>query len=445
LTAVNAWLPTLLRLVVIGIVVYQVVLVVRALVRARRVRLTLIRGDRVTAVRLSRQAVQAKLGRLPPGFPFLLLELARMLLASGRAEEGEEWLRLADQSTGADHRSKPAILIDLGHALTSLGRYDEAESVLARASELYIESAHPDFRGGAMQRWYMRTPNYQRRVASARGYVAIMSERLEDARTWYEAVRAMPGTPTDTLANLNNLAAASVQLGDLDGAQRYVDEVHRLAGDRPWPGHDYFVGTRGDLRLAQGRLKEAYADFTQVLSLRGPDPRTLLCLAETSCREGSSEEATAYLNRIETPPKDPYWRRRQADTMENLAELDDRTGHSEAAGKRRVEANKLRMEVPRPVEASDDPLRAAVRSALAGKCFRGLSTPRALALALYLMACSWLGILILGGFDLPPPAVLVEAALLVLLLASSIPLVRWLLAPETVLSERTPASVKSPC
>jgi hypothetical protein len=68
-TAVIGWLPTLLRLVVIGIVLYQVVFVVRAFAHARRVRRALIRGDRVTAVQLSRRAVQIKLGRLPPGFP----------------------------------------------------------------------------------------------------------------------------------------------------------------------------------------------------------------------------------------------------------------------------------------------------------------------------------------------------------------------------------------
>ena len=271
----------------IGLIAYQVRLVVRAVVYARRQRHALSRGDRVTAVRLSREAVQAKLGRLPPAFPFHLLDLARMLVASSRVDEGIKWLRLADESTGPDHRSKPAILLTLGISLASIGRYEEAESALARASELYIESAHPDFRGGAIQRWYMSTPKYRRRVANARAYVAMVSERFEDARTWYEAVRAMPGTPSrnDRLANLNNLAAASVQLGDLDRAERYVDEVHELAGEDSWSGQDYFLGTRGDLRLAQGRLKEARVDLTKVLTLRGPDPRTLLCLAETAYKE----------------------------------------------------------------------------------------------------------------------------------------------------------------
>src|SRR5437773_9288782 len=160
----------------------------------------------------------------------------------------------------------------------------------------------------------MRTPKYKRRTANARGYVAMRSERFEDARTWYEAVRAMPGTPrrNDRLANLNNLAAASVQLGDLNGAERYVDEVQELAGENSWSGQEYFLGTRGDLRLAQGRLKEARVDLTKVLTLRGPDPRTLLCLAETAHKEGSFEDASAYLNRMETP-------RREADCRRTLA------------------------------------------------------------------------------------------------------------------------------
>ena len=168
------------------------------------------------------------------------------------------------------------------------------------------------------------------------------------------------------------------------------------------------------------------------MTLRGPDPRTLLCLAEAAYKEGSSEDAIGYLNRIKTPPPEPEWRRRLADTLESLAELDERAGHAEAAQKRRAEANTLRAEVPHPHEASDDPLLAPVRSALAGRRFRGLSTPRSVALGLYLLACLSLGILILGGFDVPPPAVLAEAALLVLLCAASLPLLRWLLGPEAV-------------
>src|SRR5260370_32703594 len=164
------------------------------------------------------------------------------------------------------------------------------------------------------------------------------------------------------------------------------------------------------------------ADFAQVLTFRGSDPRTLLCLAETAYKEGSSEDAIGYLDRIETPPTDAYWRRRLADTLANLAQLDDRAGHPEAAEKRRAEANKLRAQVQSPTEPSDDPLRAAGKLAIPGRRVRGLSTPGAVALALYLLAWLWLGILILGGFALPPPAVWAEAALLVMLLVAYLPL-----------------------
>jgi hypothetical protein len=161
-------------------------------------------------------------------------------------------------------------------------------------------------------------------------------------------------------------------------------------------------------------------------------------LAETAYKEGSVEDAIAYLNRIETPPTEAQWRRRLADTLENLAELDERAGHHEAAQKRRAEANTLRAEVQQPNPASDDPLLASVRSALAGRRFRGLSTPRSVALALYLLAWLWLGILILGGFDVPPSTVLAEAALLVLFVAASLPLLRWLLGPEAVSANGRP-------
>ena len=39
----------------------------------------------------------------------------------------------------------------------------------------------------------MSTPKYRRRVANARGYVAMVSERFDDARTWYEAGRNVIG------------------------------------------------------------------------------------------------------------------------------------------------------------------------------------------------------------------------------------------------------------
>ena len=235
-----------------------------------------------------------------------------------------------------------------------------------------------------------------------------------------------------------------MQLSDFDRAERYVDEVNELAGEDSWSGQDYFLGTRGDLRLAQGRLKEARVDLTKVLTLRGPDPRTLLCLAETAYKEGSFEDAIGYLNRMETPPREVQWRRRLANTLQNLAELDDRAGHPEAAQKRRAEADKLRAEVPQPVGANDEPLLAAVRSALAGRRFRGLSTPGGVVLALYLLACFWLGILILGGFDVAPTAVLAEAAVLVVLLVAYVPLRRWLFGPHAVSTERAAASMKSP-
>src|SRR5438128_6307583 len=108
--------------------------------------------------------------------------------------------------------------------------------------------------------------------------------------------------------------------------------------------------------------------------------------------------------------------------LENLAELDDRASHPEAAEKRRAEASNLRSEVPPHVEANDDPLLAAVKSALAGRRFRGLSTPGAVVLALYLVALFWLGILILGGFDVAPTAVLAVGAVLVVLLVAYVPL-----------------------
>lgn len=365
-----SWLSILLRLVLIGFIVFQLLLVVRLptlvyqrslpawrrlgysagiAVALRRLAGNAVgRGDLATALQLSREVVHARLGRLPPDLPTQLLILGQTLSRSGRTEAAIQWFRVADDCTGADFRSKPAILIALGLSLASAGRYEEAESALARASELYVESAHPEFHGGELQRWDMRTPKYRRRVANAHGYVAMLSGRFEDARTWYEAAQALPGAQSrnDRMASLNNLAAAGVELGELDRAERYVNQARTLAGADAWPGQDYFVGTRGALRLAQGRLAEARADFIRVLTLRGDDPRTLLYLAQLAQKEGTLEEAIGYIERIRVPPREALWRRRLAETLEGLAESDQLAGRPEAAEKRRAEATQLRVEVP---------------------------------------------------------------------------------------------------
>jgi tetratricopeptide (TPR) repeat protein len=422
-----SWLGALLKVVVIGIILYQVLIVVRAVAFGRRVRRAAGRGDPLTAVRLSREDVQAKIRRLGPQFPFRLLSLAQIVFASGRVEEAIDWFRVADESTGADFRPKPAILMGLARSLATAGRYPEAESTLARAKEL-----------GA--------PKFRRPVATMRGFVAMQSERFQDARAWYEAAQRTRGTPSrnERLAVLNNLAAANTELGQLDDADRYVDQTQKLAGADAWQGKDYFLGTRGALRLAQGRLAEARADFAQVLTLRGDDPRTLLCLAQLAQKEGKLEDAIGYLDRIQVDPKEALWRRRLAEMLEGLAESAHGVGRTEAAEELRAHANTLRTEVPRRDRVSDDPLLTAVQSALDGRRFTRPSSFGHLALGLYLSACLWLGIFILLPLDPSPTALLVEAVLIVLLTLAYLPLRRWLFGPRRVSGVRLPSKVKSP-
>jgi tetratricopeptide (TPR) repeat protein len=278
-----------------------------------------------------------------------------------------------------------------------------------------------------------------------RGFVAMQSERFQDARTWYEAVERLSGTPSrnERLANLNNLAAASTELGQLDDADRYVDQTQALAGEDAWHGKDYFLGTRGALRLAQSRLAEARADFTQVLTLRGDDPRTLLCLAQLAQKEGKLEDAIGYVDRIQVAPKEALWRRRLAEMLEGLAASKQGAG-AEAAERLRAQAIALRTEVPRRDRVSDDPLLAAVQSRLDGRRFIRPSSAGHLALGLYLAACLWLGIFILLPLDMSPPTLLVEGVLLVLLTLAYLPLRRWLFGPRRVSGGRLLSKVKSP-
>ncbi len=434
-------LSILLKLVVLGILLGQVPLYIRlpaatyrpllavwkTLRYAPGIIVTLHRraADAIShnqieaAILFHREALQHGLAGRLFYVPFDVYNIAAMLWRAKQPEAAAEWFVLADDCTRDDSRLKPLILIGLGSCLTLLDRYEPAESALERAAALCRD---------------LRTAKYLRQVISARGYLAMQSERFDDALRWYEREARLPGPMErhDKLRNLNNLAAACVELGDLPKAELYIDEAQRLGGSDALPGDFYLLDTRGGLRLAQGRLSEARADFTLALTLFGPEPHTLWFLAQTAYKDGSFEEAIDYINQMPTPPPGALWRRRLADTLEGLAEFDAFAGRLEVADRRRSAADKLRTRVPDLDAATDEPLLAAARTTLSGRRFTGVSSFEILTLRAYLA-----GFLLFGGAILFLPdgsagVVALEAALLTVFVAVRWPLNRLLLWPKKV-------------
>lgn len=384
-----------------------------------------VRGDRAVAVELRRDIIESGLPERSPDLPNDFLRLASLLVSSGRFADAAEWFAELDRCTADSHALKPATLIRMAYDLSYLGRYEEAESALQRASALEV----------SWDQW-LQSRQFQSRtmrwdLAMAHGFVATLSRRGKDAQRWYESALASSATLTRAkrLASLHNLASTSLELGDLDNAERRVAEVNRLAGSESWPGRDHFIHLTGNLRLAQGRLKEARDALDEVLILRGADGGVLCSLAQIAYREGRLDEAIAHVAQIRTDPFDAPSRRRLADTLDRLADVDEYAGRRAEAEERRRRALALSQKPQPPAPLPDDTLLRQVRSAFAGECFGHLGPVQSFALGPYLAICFLLGLSILLPLELPSPVPLMQAVALIGLTLGWSPFSRGVLAP----------------
>jgi tetratricopeptide (TPR) repeat protein len=441
------WTATLLRAVLLLGILYWFLDLFRWPTRIRQVQLALwrrlgnrtqmrhvlrrlaahavARGDSVAAVELRRDIIESGRQARIPDLPNDLLRLASLLVRYGRFAEAAEWFAELDRCTAADHRLKPTILVSMAYDLSYLGRYDEAESALQRASTLRVTWDQ------WQQRRRLRSTTTRWDLAMARGYVASFSGRFEDARRWYESALSVSTSLTRAkrLATLHNLASTALELGEVENAERRVADVNQLAGSESWPGLDRFRLLTGNLRLAQGRLQEAREVVSGVLALRGADSSALLSLTEIAYGEGLFDEAIAYVAQIRTDPVDSRTRRRLAETLERMADFDDGAGRPAEAHERRRRALALQKPPP-PAPLPDDALLRQVRSAFAGTCFGAPGRIQSFALGLYLSAFFWLGLSIVLPLDLPFPIPVVQAMALILLILGLPPFTRWVLGPR---------------
>ena len=442
------WIPTVLRAVVIVGILYWLLDLAPWPAPIRRAQLSLwrrlgnrgrmrdalrrlaadavVRGDPAAAVELRREIIEGALRSRTTDLPDDLLALARVLVRYGRFGEAAEWFGELDRLTADDYRLKPTILISMAYNLSNLGRYEEAESALQRASALAVGWDH------WLQRRRLRSMTTRWDLAIAHGYVASLSGRFQDAQRWYESALSLSMTlaPAKRIVSLHNLASTAMELGDLENAERRVEEVNRLTGSASWSGRDRFMHLTGRLRLAQGRRKEARDALNGVLALRGAEPGALLAFAELAYGEGRFDEAKAYVAQIQTDPVDALTRRRLAETLERLAEFDEAAGRQVEADERSRRALALSRKPTPAVTLHDDALLRRLQSTFAGRCFGPPGPLQGSVLGLYLSAFLCLALSIVLPLELPFPIQAMQAVALVLLILAWSPFNQWVFAPN---------------
>ncbi|MGE0463425.1 MAG: tetratricopeptide repeat protein [Vicinamibacterales bacterium] len=140
-------------------------------------------GDQAWREFLVRRALEFN-----PRDPNVLMEMAAMLQASGRASEALDYLRQREQVAPGDHQT----LVEQGRTLAALGQLEEAEAVLRRAAR--VRDAAAEYNLGA--------------VLDRRG-------RLAEARAHYE--RALEIDPFYARA-MNNLGVSLDRNGQIEAA-----------------------------------------------------------------------------------------------------------------------------------------------------------------------------------------------------------------------------------
>ena len=360
------------------------------------------RGDQATAISLLTEAVTRSLERPSNSTSLDIYAMANKMLANARLTEALSWYELADNITPRQYRWKPKILAYYARCLTELGRYAEADAVLNRARQLYEPS--PAWEGFGMDyiRYLRNNEKHLRLVLDARAYNAMLDGRFGDALKDYEAAARLPGPEkkSEKLRRLNNLAAASVQLGKIEDAERYVRRAESLAAGKPWRGMDHLMTTRAEVRVTQQRFVEARSDLNQALRIRGPDSWILALLARIALEEGKPEEAMGFVDQIPVDPRDRVGRGRLAQVLEQLAAT-SRTDLIDDRRREQLHERAARLRLPQPIAhpGTADPVLAGALAALSGRRLKVPSILPTLALCAVGAICFYLGAVIMFVSD----------------------------------------------
>ncbi len=189
--------------------------------------------------------------------------LADLLLDSGRPEEAVEHYRASlEVRTFA-----AATRLNLGIALATLGRNDEAAAELATVLR--------------------SNPNGVEALYSL-GNIRAGQGRLPEAADLYR--RALAVRPSDTVHN--NLGAVLSRMGDADGALRNFAEAGRLNPSNAEARNNYAA-----LLAARGMVEQAVAEYQAALAVRPDYLRAMLNLAGLLRQMGRMDEAGEWYRR----------------------------------------------------------------------------------------------------------------------------------------------------
>jgi len=233
----------------------------------------------------------------------LLWSLARALVAQGRAEDAESYLRRsADRLEDARH------FLVLAQLLTRLGRQEEAAGAVRRALSLapedtVITAAASDFWASAGDR--AKQLEYARKTIELRGedpaesitLAALLAdggsvEDLAEARAIVDRRLASNDKDVDALilsAKLATMAAPP----DLDRAETQLESALD-ADPRSEPGHKLLA----TVQARRGRLNDARNTVEAGLSYAPDDPDLLRTAGELHMHRGEFAAAVAPLRRL---------------------------------------------------------------------------------------------------------------------------------------------------
>jgi predicted Zn-dependent protease len=242
------------------------------------------------------------------------------------------------------------------------------------------------------------------------------------------------------LQTLTNLATTAIRLNSLEEADRYIDEVKRLAHPHAWAGRLYLLRTVAELRLRQNRHDEALTAIQEALSVGVRDFNTLLIAAEASFAVGSVDAASRFMTDLRRYLTNRRSRKEFAAMLIRVAELDENAGRVAAAQEHRQQASAYEAEPSEQADASEqaassseDRLLDQVHSVLAGRKFAALDGPDALILGMWLALFLGLAISVLLPMTLPLIIVFMQACLLLVFAFAWQPVSRWVLRPKSSL------------
>ncbi len=229
------------------------------------------RGDHDGAV-----AALDRLLRHAPGDGQALLMRGVLALAQGEAEAAVGYLRRAVEALVGEH-ADPVALANLGIALASCGRADEAEQVLRQAVE---------------------QPGSPPQAAYNLGHLLAARGADDEAVTWLQA--AVSAAPAYTRASCE-LAAAHLRAEEAARAESVLRAA--LAHDAEHPVALHHLGLA--LRML-GRHEEACACFQRARPALGPDRELMLGLGASLQETGKVEEALAVYRELLAVLPDAY-------------------------------------------------------------------------------------------------------------------------------------------